>query len=653
MDDTGIVTGYFPFMDNAQKEYVRELLHDAANYAGFVTALVDGVCVDEKRVGLLPFAQRCAWALGSLPLLERLVSAFGVKASSLPWHIHAMRFIGQIPTDEMAVQQIRASLSSDADRWVRFEAETLIADMMGNYDPVGTLRALEDLEEQAKEDTRYEWFSANLRYLRGGANLTMDDRETADRLLEESVTLAERVDDLFTKGSALLMRSATALSPGMSLEYLSEARRMFHALGNSVLDGTIENNMGFYRVARAEHDQAIEHYQRAIEIHREMGIDVFNPYLNIAVLYGNIGRTDKALEYASQALEVARRTNPDYPSPQMEMARALILSGRNDEAYEYLEAGGELAFKRGPKKELCRYYLIRGMLETSRGNHSAALSTLKRGLRIAEDTGEVYYVLQTLLQLAGAEILALAQRGDEERSSGPLTAVVRLEQLAREQSLPGLSVQVLLLKAELEKLRGRKDLARKRLDEALAICDSEGLHSLRSAVQARTSDKETPKTRKSLLEWLRSLIRQIAVPSGQVRRIPFVVMGCIVILRDSGLEGYSQYIDPKITSDPSLVAGLITAVSSFARELREDTSGNLQSIIHQDIAVLLEHGSSVTCALLTDKDTYEARVIERRFVERFEEAFSESLKEFVGGMAQPLDAQAIFQSVVVQRNHMR
>ena len=58
----------------------------------------------------------------------------------------------------------------------------------------------------------------------------------------------------------------------------------------------------------------------------------------------------------------------------------------------------------------------------------------------------------------------------------------------------------------------------------------------------------------------------------------------------------------------------------------------------------------MTCALLANRDTYEARLIERRFLEKFEDIFSDSLKQFQDGMVQPLNGKSIYESVVIQRN---
>jgi hypothetical protein len=71
--------------------------------------------------------------------------------------------------------------------------------------------------------------------------------------------------------------------------------------------------------------------------------------------------------------------------------------------------------------------------------------------------------------------------------------------------------------------------------------------------------------------------------------------------------------------------------------------------VHQDSAVLLEHGKLVTYALLSDKDTHSARVLERRFLEKFEEVFKEKLIEFKDGMVTPFNAEQIFLKILFKQ----
>lgn len=645
-----LVNNYYPFLREDQVVTIRELVSNAKDFRDFVSSLVAKVM--EGRSDLLEFALRCCWISGDIKKIIQLASKYEERVSIMPWYIHTIFYTGKMP-GEVAIEKIKTSLQLIDEEWIRFEGNILSTFIQGQIQSHNTFDAISELNRQIDKDERYQIFRPMIVHSRGTAFFSRHELQKAHDDFMISVELADQIGDLFTKALSLNLLSFSTRGVNETLEILNRARDVFSKIANTLFVGVMENNIGFNKVAIAKYDEAIEHYHRAMELNKEVGNITFNPYLNIAVLYGNIGQIDKAEDYARKALEIAKKKNPDHPAPQIEMARALILSESLDQAYEYLETGGELAFKSGDDKELCRYYLVRGMWEMARGEHTSAISILKRGLRIADNRGEIYYILQLLLQLAGAEILVFSNKEDSKFTSAASIALSRLEQLSREQEFSGLSAQILLLKSEIDVLSDEKEEARNKLEEALNLCKEEGMSVLESKIKARLKELEEKKSRKSLIERFKSLIRQIAIPSGETKKTPFKIMGCIVILQSAGLELYSEYVDPKIISDPSLIAGLISAVSTFAKEIRKDATGNLQSIVHQDIAVLLEHGNHATCALLVDRDTYEARVLERRFLESFEETFADSLVDFEDGAVRPLDASSIFHSVVMHRKHQK
>ncbi|MBD3405345.1 MAG: tetratricopeptide repeat protein [Candidatus Lokiarchaeota archaeon] len=646
MDDMKLISNYFPFMREEQVTNIRKLVSNAEDFGDFISSLVDEVM--EGRNDLLAFALRCCWISGDIKKTMQLASRYQQRVTMMPWYIHVLFYIGKIP-GEVAIEKIRMSLQMIDEDWIRFEGKilsTLIQGVMKSHD---TFDVISELSRRTDSEERYRLFRPMIVYSRGTAFFSRHELQKARENFLISVELADDIGDLFTKAASLNMLSFSTKGVNETLEILNRARDTFSKIANTLFVGIMENNIGFNKVAIGKYDEAIEHYHRAMELNKEVGNITFNPFLNIAVLYGNIGQIEKAKEYARKALEVSKKKDPEHPAPIIEMARALILSENLDEAYKYLETGGELAFKSGDDKELCRYYLVRGMWEMARGEHTSAVSTLKRGLRIADNRGEIYYILQLLLQLAGAEILVYSNQQDTKFTAAASIALSRLEQLSREQEFSALSAQILLLKSEIDVLHDDKEEARNKLEKALNLCHEEGMSVLESKIKDRLKEVDEKKSRKSLIERFKSLIRQIAIPFGEPKKTPFTIMGCIVILQSAGLEVYSKFIDPEIISDPSLIAGLISAVSNFTKEIRRDATGNLQSIIHQDIAVLLEHGTHVTCALLVDHDTYEARVLERRFLENFEEMFAESLVDFEDGAIQPLDASPIFHSIVMQR----
>jgi len=151
-----------------------------------------------------------------------------------------------------------------------------------------------------------------------------------------------------------------------------------------------------------------------------------------------------------------------------------------------------------------------------------------------------------------------------------------------------------------------------------------------------------------IVERFSNHLKNTTIPTTQIKEIPYTILGCIVMLRDGGLEIYSRYIGEEILGDPSMIAGLVSAVSTFASGLKEDSRGELQSIVHQDIAVLLEHGKNVSCALLSDKDTYKARIQQRKFIEQFEDTFSDKLSKFDGGISAFKIADEFFSTIFTE-----
>ena len=209
-------------------------------------------------------------------------------------------------------------------------------------------------------------------------------------------------------------------------------------------------------------------------------------------------------------------------------------------------------------------------------------------------------------------------------------------------------VEVSILKAELLKAKGLIDDARQSLSEALDFCEKRGMKTIQTKVQDVLDQLDIKETKSEVAKRVMNLIPNVVVPTSKALEIPFEILGCIVIVRDAGVEAFSKYLDDRLTSDPSMVAALISAVSSFAQELREDAGGELHSIVHHDIAVLLEHGELTTCALLTDRDTYDARAALRRFLESFEEEYNQELKKFDGGLRIFESAEHLFDKILMR-----
>ena len=197
----------------------------------------------------------------------------------------------------------------------------------------------------------------------------------------------------------------------------------------------------------------------------------------------------------------------------------------------------------------------------------------------------------------------------------------------------------------LQKMQGRNEDARELLQNALELCQSSGMNYVRERVENSIKNLENDEPIVQIVERFSNHLKNTTIPAAQTKEIQYTILGCIVMLREGGLEIYSKYTSDELLSDPSMVAGLISAVSTFASGLKEDSRGELQSIVHQDIAVLLEHGRNVSCALLSDKDTYQARIQQRKFIEQFEDTFSDQLLKFDGGISAFKIADEFFSTI--------
>ncbi|MHA1333506.1 MAG: hypothetical protein ACTSPL_05500 [Candidatus Odinarchaeia archaeon] len=82
-------------------------------------------------------------------------------------------------------------------------------------------------------------------------------------------------------------------------------------------------------------------------------------------------------------------------------------------------------------------------------------------------------------------------------------------------------------------------------------------------------------------------------------------------------------------SEPVLVAGMLSAISSFIKETTKSRD-LLRSIDHGDITLMVEYGKYSFAALLADKETVEMRIKLRQFLNEFEAKYAEQLAEWDG-----------------------
>ncbi|MHA1245833.1 MAG: tetratricopeptide repeat protein [Candidatus Thorarchaeota archaeon] len=651
MKPLALIDRYNPFLDQQSQTTIARLVSEATNYGDFFVRLAR--YVENNDIG----EDLAIVAAEHLSLVRDLRFRLRFSQKLMQFELPALYVVlGQAasgrqkpPADYMS--RIGRIINSDSDIWHRHQAIKLMLLIMRVSGTVGEWdRLVTQLLQLVQHPTLRPFEAQALNFVAGG-HWMRSDYSSARSISNQAIETARRLDDPVSLAWSLNMR-AISYSLGdehSPLDDYEEARAIFESLGIQSAQATLLNNMSDFFMGRGEFERAIECARQAIDVMRAYELDyVYTPFVNLAFIYAALGRYDEAIVAAQDGINAAEKHDDTDTDAYLAMATALALSGQSERALEYLERGGEIALRSGKKDRLAEYYLAKGIVELENGNTRAALVALRRALQHAEDGGSATSLLRVLLKLAEVEAALYGETGDMKYAADSGTALAQIELIAREQQLPNLLVQVLQIRAEIAVSQGDVSRARELLQEASKICRTTDLktqeRTVREAIERLGQQQQTSK---SIFARIRGMLRRTAVPSTMSRKTPYSVLGCIVLLSSVGIEIFSEYLDDRLESDPSLVAGLISAMSNFTRELRRGATGELQSIVHQDIAVLLEHGEHITCALLTDRETYDARRLERSFVEEVERRYSPALVNFDGDVRQFTGVKNVFRSVVI------
>jgi hypothetical protein len=108
----------------------------------------------------------------------------------------------------------------------------------------------------------------------------------------------------------------------------------------------------------------------------------------------------------------------------------------------------------------------------------------------------------------------------------------------------------------------------------------------------------------------------------------------LYIIYDDGRGVFNYAFRSDEIQDPGLVSGMFSAITSFVKEMTKSTEA-LKKIDHGDITILLEYGSKIFGALfIKGTQSSEVRAPLKEFVQKFEEKYRDTLKDWTGALAQ-------------------
>ncbi|UCD01039.1 MAG: hypothetical protein JSV23_09160 [Promethearchaeota archaeon] len=113
----------------------------------------------------------------------------------------------------------------------------------------------------------------------------------------------------------------------------------------------------------------------------------------------------------------------------------------------------------------------------------------------------------------------------------------------------------------------------------------------------------------------------------------------LYLIYDDGRGVFDYAFRSDSVQDPGLVSGMFSAITSFVKEMTKSTEA-LKKIDHGDITILLEYGDKIFGALfIKGTQSSEIRAPLKEFVQKFEEKYSDILKDWTGSLVHFKDVE--------------
>jgi hypothetical protein len=98
-------------------------------------------------------------------------------------------------------------------------------------------------------------------------------------------------------------------------------------------------------------------------------------------------------------------------------------------------------------------------------------------------------------------------------------------------------------------------------------------------------------------------------------------------------EGLSifDYSFGSLTIEPTLVSGMLTAITSFVKEATRSKQF-LRTVEHGDVVLVVEYGNNVFATMVADQETPDLRIGLRQFIQEFEKRHASILADWTGAM---------------------
>jgi len=492
---------------------------------------------------------------------------------------------------------------------------------------------LNELIAECKHARIYEGiansFGAWAYYQLGNLNKASDYLSKAYEIIEESEDPIEIIRILHLRLLIFgeLGHAKKSIEEGHTLIKLRENIGDFRGVSTTM------NNLALQYWSIGELKKAEALLEKSIKIFEEnVGRPPILPLLNLTTIYITSEEYEKAYKMAMKALEISKKTNITHPGIPASVARVLIAMKKYDEAEKYLNELKKLAEERKSDRYLSEYYFLKGTLDMEQMDFKSAEDAFIKSLELSEPLNLLSEIVDAHIKIAEIALNKYKITNNEADLQKARKHLYYAKKECEEQDLERQLIQIIQMEAILDKLAGKHEHAESLINDALKRFAEEHhkrLHETLQDIRKARSAKDRSRLFDSFFKHTRNFLK-FAV-TRRLKKINYKVLGYIIMTRSSGISIASKMYDKKLTTDSDLVAGVISAVSSFITEISKD-EGLLRSIVHENISILLDYDNNYIYALLTDKDTYAARRLLERIKNEFNKAYNIDINTWDGNL---------------------
>lgn len=484
MRPLGIITNYFPFLEEEISRELESLMETSVNYADFLDRVVKHILENESPPMMVFYAVVHLHRISRYTHLELIFERYRDLALLQPF---IMRF--KIASNEATTTDVLESadqiIENETNSWVLFEMYNIRFHCASTYS-LGSVveeEALAMVQRLINAELVMRCLQPCVTKLKAMRLHLAGKNTDALKLNELRIAQSRSYDEIYQLYDGYLLHAFLIrnLETGKALEMLETAEEIVETLGFEAEElWSYCNVRHSVHNSRGEFDLSLQFLQKAIknrEVQR-LQTSLRALPLNMSYVYAELEDGENALEWAKMAL-----ANPKFMSSEpgfmvvtlTRLARAFAVLGDIEQAEVYLEKSETESLKVGIDRIIAENLIVTGHIERAKGNLEDAIFHFQKGLDMSEQISYQNRINSCLIGLVKTEIEML--ESDESNAlletSGPWMRLLQSEVGRKE--LPGISGILLLLKVELRLKQGRMEEASSLLEDIKRFAKKPGL----------------------------------------------------------------------------------------------------------------------------------------------------------------------------------